>query len=83
VLGDGFYRPQQRAPRVTSSLQFGLVSVKRREGEGCWGWSRATGNLERLPEHQDMESTGIQKGAKGRACDGFTSVLWPGFGEGR
>jgi hypothetical protein len=33
MLGVGFYRPQQWAPRVTSGLPFGLVSVRRRERE--------------------------------------------------
>jgi hypothetical protein len=32
-----FYRPQQWAPRVTSGLQFELVSVKRREREVLGG----------------------------------------------
>jgi hypothetical protein len=41
--------------------------VKRRKGECCWGWSHAAGNLERLSARQDKVSTGIQRGAEGRA----------------
>jgi hypothetical protein len=40
---------------VTSGGGAPWSRVKRRKGEGCWGWSHAAGNLERLPAHQDKE----------------------------
>jgi hypothetical protein len=61
-----------------------VVSGKEEEkGRMLGGGSRAAGSLERLPARPDKVSAGFQRGARGESCDGFTSVLRPGFGEGR
>jgi hypothetical protein len=83
VLEGGFYRPERWAPRVTSGGGAPWSRVKRRKGEGCWGWSRAAGNLERLPARQDKAGLRDSEGSPMEACSCSSSFLRPNYGEGR
>jgi hypothetical protein len=80
---EGFYRLQQWAPRVTSGLQFGLVSVKRR-GERHRRWlPQAEKNHKEPQASQGLLRWSAKVGKPEGGLVAIASVLQPDFGEGR
>jgi hypothetical protein len=74
-----FYRPERWYGRVAWGGGAPWPRVKKRKGEGCWGFSRAAGNLERLPARQDKVRLSNSEGSLGGiGCHilGFPARFW-------
>jgi hypothetical protein len=60
-----FYRPERWVREVSLGGGARWPRVKRRKREGCWGFSRVVGNLERLPARQDKARLSNSEGSLG------------------